>query len=250
YSFWQKLFEKYVVRHERTVQHVFISGRLKKDYIDKYRFLENKNCIVLPVGAEPVNTLERVGNYNKVLSCGYIGSFKKGKGAELVFSLAGQLPHIPFHIVGGSDDEISSMKREYPAENIVWHGALAYKDAMKILSDKIDIALLPNQKEVFLFNNDPKSDIGRWTSPMKLLEYLAYEKAIVASDLPILKEILVDNENCLLADPDDQGAWCSAIGRLAGDSDLCQRLGKNGRSLIEEELSWERRAEKSLEFYH
>ena len=60
------------------------------------------------------------------------------------------------------------------------------------------IALLPNQPSVRLPNGD---DIGRFTSPMKLFEYMAAGRAIIASDLPTLREVLTDDVNCLLVPP-------------------------------------------------
>ena len=59
----------------------------------------------------------------------------------------------------------------------------------------------------------------RFTSPLKLFEYMAAGRAIVASDLPAIREILRDNENAVLVPPGDPRHWqtgfdaCSTIVR-------------------------------------
>ncbi len=60
-------------------------------------------------------------------------------------------------------------------------------------------------------------------SPLKLFEYMAHGLPIVSSDLPALREVLENESNALLCDPDDIVAWVSAIERLR--SSLQLRLG-------------------------
>ena len=55
-----------------------------------------------------------------------------------------------------------------------------------------DVLALPN----------PSSAISReFTSPLKLFEYMASGRPIVASDLPSLREVLADGRNALLVEP-------------------------------------------------
>ena len=52
---------------------------------------------------------------------------------------------------------------------------------------------------------------------MKLFEYMAYKKAIVASDLSVLKEIITNGDNALLASPENLSEWENAIKCLQND---------------------------------
>ena len=65
-----------------------------------------------------------------------------------------------------------------------------------------------------------KADISKWTSPMKMFEYMSYKKAIIASDLPVLQEILKDNYNALIVDSKNIELWKDAITNLTTNNSL------------------------------
>jgi glycosyltransferase involved in cell wall biosynthesis len=61
-----------------------------------------------------------------------------------------------------------------------------------------DVVVLPLQKWVGTLPEGGQ-DISRWTSPLKLFEYMAHEKPIVASDLAVLREVIEPENNALIA---------------------------------------------------
>jgi glycosyltransferase involved in cell wall biosynthesis len=65
-----------------------------------------------------------------------------------------------------------------------------------------------------------------YASPLKVFEYMAAGRAIVAPDQANIREILTHGETGLLFDPARPGAMWQAIVRLAGDAALRQRLGE------------------------
>ena len=67
-------------------------------------------------------------------------------------------------------------------------------------------------------------------------------KAIVASDLPVLREILVPNENCLLCQPTDTDRWAEAIKNLSKDENSRKALGARARNQFLERHTWQQRA--------
>jgi glycosyltransferase involved in cell wall biosynthesis len=83
---------------------------------------------------------------------------------------------------------------------------------------------------------------------LKLFEYMAAGRAIVASDLPAIREVLTDGVNGLLVAPGDADALAAAIRRLAADAPLRLRLGaaagKDASS-----YTWGRRAERLEELF-
>jgi glycosyltransferase involved in cell wall biosynthesis len=78
---------------------------------------------------------------------------------------------------------------------------------------------------------------------LKLFEYLAAGRPIVASDLPALREILRDRENAWLVPADDPAALASALDAVARDRALAVRLAKTAFDEAAE-YSWDRRAER------
>jgi glycosyltransferase involved in cell wall biosynthesis len=83
----------------------------------------------------------------------------------------------------------------------------------------------------------------RYTSPLKLFEYLALGLPIVASDLASIREVLEHGRTALLVPPGDADALAAAMTRLAGDPALSASLGAAARALARE-YTWERRAER------
>ncbi|HEU4673341.1 MAG TPA: glycosyltransferase, partial [Candidatus Limnocylindrales bacterium] len=68
--------------------------------------------------------------------------------------------------------------------------------------------------------------------PVALMEALAAERAVVATDVAGVSELVRDGETGLLVRSGDADALAGAIGRLLGDPDLRARLGRAGRALV------------------
>ena len=71
-----------------------------------------------------------------------------------------------------------------------------------------------------------------YASPLKIFEYMAAGRAIVAPDQPNIREVLRDGETAALFDPTEAGAMWRAIQRLAGDAALRRRMGDAARGEI------------------
>jgi glycosyltransferase involved in cell wall biosynthesis len=86
-----------------------------------------------------------------------------------------------------------------------------------------------------------------FTSPLKLFEYMAAGRSIVASDLPSLREVLRDDENAVLVKPDDPKALAEGIQMILDDPTLASRLAVQARRDVTA-YTWEQRAEKIMGF--
>jgi glycosyltransferase involved in cell wall biosynthesis len=73
-----------------------------------------------------------------------------------------------------------------------------------------------------------------YASPLKLFEYMALGCAIVAPDLPNIREVLTDGRDAVLFDPADPGAFRAALDRLCRDGALRDRLGAAASRTIDE----------------
>src|SRR5690606_26549923 len=103
--------------------------------------------------------------------------------------------------------------------------------------------LAPYQEDVYTKNE--AVNIGRWMSPLKLFEYMSVGKPIIASDLSILREVLVDEKNSLLCSSRNIDDWIKALYRLS-DVNLREVLGKNAREDFLSKYTWETRAKNVL----
>jgi len=92
-----------------------------------------------------------------------------------------------------------------------------------------DVAVLPV----------PKMRQEMWLSPMKLFEYMASGKAVVASAMGQIKDVIRDSQNGLLVPAGDETALANAINRLIEDASLRAQLGKQAREDAVMMHSWE-----------
>jgi glycosyltransferase involved in cell wall biosynthesis len=74
-------------------------------------------------------------------------------------------------------------------------------------------------------------------------------KAIVASDLPVFRELLSNRENALLVDPEDSAALAGALTELTQDAGLRERLAARVRALEFGDQSWFSIAKRTAQVY-
>lgn len=82
--------------------------------------------------------------------------------------------------------------------------------------------------------------------PMKIYEYMALEKPVVAEGTESIRELLKDGENALLYE--NEGELREKILILAQDGELRRRIGENGRQTVKGHL-WERRGAELYSVY-
>jgi glycosyltransferase involved in cell wall biosynthesis len=162
----------------------------------------------------------------------YVGSLHKWKGLTVAFEASADLG-VPFDIVGDAGGLV--VHREYCRHrnlaHVQFHG--------EVLPDQVggfyqtgSICLLPLSD----------AEIARaYTSPLKLFEYLAAGRPVVAGDVPSLREIVTDAVQARLVQVGDVAAWRAALKELLGDRLMAQRLAAQGRALAES-CTWTKRA--------
>ena len=168
----------------------------------------------------------------------YTGHLYKWKGATVLLDVARKLQDVLFIFVGGTEKDIASFKQKAGSlDNIIIAGHRPYQEIPRWLK-AADVLVLPNSG---------KADISKhWTSPMKMFEYMAAKKPIVASNLPSIKEIL-NKDNAILVEPDSSGALVLGIKTALQNSQLSDKISGKAFEDVKEH-SWERRVENILNF--
>ena len=82
-----------------------------------------------------------------------------------------------------------------------------------------------------------------------LIEGNACGKPVVGTKMGGIQYVIVDGETGLLVPPKDPNALADAIIKLLNNEDLAERMGENGRKLVEEKYTWKRVAEMTEEVY-
>jgi len=170
---------------------------------------------------------------------GYAGHLYPWKGVELIVEAVAALPHARALIIGGHEREpdlarVKALAVELACDSRVTFTGLLPPPAVAARLREADVLVLPN----------PASAISSdFTSPLKLFEYMAAERPIVASDLPSIREVLTNERNALLVPPGNPPALTDAIRRLKDDRDLGRRLVAQAADDVRE-YTWARRAER------
>ena len=145
---------------------------------------------------------------------GYVGHLYPGKGFEIIPPLATRVPWADFHVVGGEQRTVEALRADSTLpKNIRLHGFVP-PAAVERLCLAFDVALAPYQADVCIAGG---GETAAWMSPLKVFGYMAAGKAIICSDLPVLREVIEDGRNGLLVAPDDPDAWVAAVARLLKD---------------------------------
>ena len=226
---------------------VAISAALKQDLLHEYPQLKPDQILVAHDGADcPASRSDPsdIGGRANVPRIGYTGSLHPGKGAEIMCEMAKQMPHIDVHICGGTEGQIAELKNAYEQKNLYFHGHVDHGDLPGYLT-AFDVVCAPYQREVRIKSG---ADISRWISPMKLFEYMAAQKPIICSDLPVIREILTSDANAVLVAPDDIRGWCAAADELISKPDYAQKLARKGYEDLESLYTWDKRAQSILAF--
>jgi len=176
----------------------------------------------------------------------YTGSLFPGKGADAVVDLAHRARWARFSVAGGPDGRAADLRERAASlglANLAMLGAIT-PVAARALQRDADVLVAPFSQRV---ESDSGDDIARWTSPMKLFEYMASGRPIVVSDLPVLREVLRPDVDALMVPPDDAAALATALERLRDDPALGAQLAASALERVRTEFTWELRARRILE---
>jgi glycosyltransferase involved in cell wall biosynthesis len=178
----------------------------------------------------------------QTLQVGYVGQLYKGKSMELIEQILRRCPSMQFHIVGGNEYDIRSWKNVLGNhQNIIFHGHVPHQET-ETLRQNCDVLIAPYLSEVTVFGGG--NDVAPWMSPLKIFEYMASGKAIVCSDLPVLREVLSHGQTALLCDPLKPEEWERALKHLETDLELRITLGESARRVHAKSYTWEARVDK------
>ena len=177
------------------------------------------------------------------LQVGYAGHLYKGRGIDIILETAKLLPEIDFHIIGGTPADISFWTAQIKLENVVFHGFVNPSEVYRY-RNMCDVLLAPYMS-TGVFSAGRIEDSSKYMNPIKLIEYMASRKAIIASDLPPIRELLNESNSILLSSYEPQD-WSRAILSLA-DKGKREILSQKAYDDFRLNLTWDARARKMLE---
>lgn len=167
----------------------------------------------------------------------YAGRFSNLKGTKLLFRIARAMPDVLFILLGywGEKKLEDDLCRYHSYPNVQLRGTVTATE-LPLWLNCADVLILPT------LASEPSS---QWTSPLKLFEYMASGRPIVASNLPNIASVVKSGESALLVDNDSLDDYVAAIRFLLNNTAEAQQIALRARSLCRN-YTWERRVEKIL----
>lgn len=232
---------------------VFISDALRRYYQANHSSTTGPFISVVHDGVDmekykqlptPEKARRKLGVIPEGFTVGYAGHFYPGKGMELIIEIAERLKDINFLVVGGEPELIEGYKaaaRNAHLGNIFFAG-FQPNEQLPLFQAACDILLMPYQKKV---HGSSGGDIAKFCSPLKMFEYMAAQRLIISSNLPVLLEVL-NSSNSVLCDPEDIQAWVKSIEKAAEDETWRNSLAAQARKDVEQ-YSWRNRVRKILQ---
>jgi len=164
----------------------------------------------------------RLGLEGKVV-LGFVGFVRPWHGLEWAIRALPRLSANVELLVVGDGPAQQSLEQEAEAlgvgQRVHFVGRVPHQDIASYVQT-FDIAL--------------QTKAVAYASPLKMFEYMALGRAIIAPDQPNLCEILKPDIDALLFDPADETSFFSALERLSWDQELRARLGAAARRSVEE----------------
>ncbi len=241
----------------KKIKTVVISNSLKRVICDHHNIQESKIYVfhdAAKAGRVRANRLQQnqirkylfssiidLNYYQKII--GYFGQLYSGRGIDVIKELAQLNPSFAFVVYGGNEKENIYYKNKNNLKNLFFMGHLQPRYTYEVMS-AMNVLLMPYQKSVSI--GIEGFDTAEWMSPMKMFEYMSTGIPIISSDLPVLHEVLKDNENCLLVKPKDIKGWSKSLKKIIKDKSLAERLQKNAFNQYENKYTWIKRAYKIL----
>ncbi len=175
----------------------------------------------------------------------YTGSFRtmgieKGVGDILEALTQISDPEITFVAVGGNEADLTYYR------NLVMELNLEDKVILLEKQSQESLALWQQAASILLMPFPRKAHYEYFMTPLKMFEYMAARRPIIASNLPSIKEILNDT-NAIFCEPGNTSDLATKINLALTNSELSERVGEQAWTDVQN-YTWTKRVEKIINF--
>lgn len=237
----------------KAADHVFTLGKAMKDNLIRAGVDENKISL-LPNGIgetfveAPVcrdTARQELSLAQNAFYVGTVSSIVPYEGlstvVEAIARLSSEFPHVFLLIVGDGTERENLIRL---AENLgitercVFPGRVSREQAHLYFAS-LDAFVVPRVDSV----------VTRSVTPLKPVEAMACNVPVLASDLPALRELIVDGENGHLVEVGNVSAWVNIIRSLILNPKAARDIGKSGRDFVLKNRTWDQNAQHIVEVY-
>jgi glycosyltransferase involved in cell wall biosynthesis len=192
--------------------------------------------MTVPNGADPTQfspsidgtaIRQRQGLHSGALVAGWSGTLRSWHGVDLLLRALALRDDVELMVIGDGPDRPNveaAAARLGVGPRVRFVGRIPREEVPRYLA-AVDIGVVAD-------------DRTGYASPLKLLEYMAMGKAVVAPNLPNIRDIVTDGREGLLFEPRNADALARCLERLR-NADFRQVLGRAGRARVVADRNWQ-----------
>jgi glycosyltransferase involved in cell wall biosynthesis len=221
----------------KNVDEIFVST---ETYAATSRSVWKHNAKVIPLGVDTERfhpgvqgkRIRKKFNLGKSKVVMFVGRLTLHKGVQHLIDAAGIYRKAKYLIVGSGPKESYLKKRAAASpnrKNIIFTGK-ATDDQLPEYYGACDLLVLPSVSRLEAFG-------------LVMLEALSSGKPVVTSDMPGMREVVVDGVDGYLAEPLDPRDIATKIEKVFSDPENARKLGEAGRRKVVDKFTWPRIAE-------
>jgi len=179
-------------------------------------------------------------DFSKINEIYYIGSFQKWKGVEFLVENMRYFPNITLKIVGDGDKgNILDIIKRFNLKNIEFLGFKTHNEIKNILKEA-KVTVIPNIPTIY----------NKYSTPIKLFEYLMSSNIVLSANMPTVKEIIKDNQNGFLFESGNNEDFVNKLKYILSlDSNKLEEMSKNAYN-TGKEFTWTNRAKRIVGFFN
>ena len=219
---------------------ITITNGIKNEYVNK-KYIDENKTLLLPSGSSIKNSF-RFNLKKKKFKIGYFGTLYKSRGVDLILKLS-KIDKKNKYFLYGDLTQVSKSKLKNVSKNLELKNHIPYRKVAAVL-DKMDILLIPYVSSITVSGD--VGDITKYTSPLKLFDYLCAGKIIICSDYDVLKEIIQNKKNAIfIKNYKNPYSWKNEIFKLKNQSSKQFIMSRNNY-LLSKKFSLKQRAKLIL----
>ena len=224
----------------RKADHITATSRFLKEETEKLIGSSDNKISVIPFGVTiPENIFEAEGS--AAIKICFIKNHRLVYGADILIKAMAEvqkkIPNIKLSITGAENAQTSRLKMLTEklglSENVQFVGHINHSQIYAFIKEH-NFMVMPSRAESF---------------GVAAVESSACGRAVIASDVGGVPEVVIDTETGILVQPENHLALARAIIELAKNPEKCRQMGRAGYEFVQENYDWGKSLEAMSRLY-
>ncbi|OAI13771.1 hypothetical protein A1359_11700 [Methylomonas lenta] len=241
------IFDRFVLKIPKNI---FVVSTQLKQYLVSHNYADDNKITVIENGVDITRfnpnisgeSIRKRYGLEKSIVIGFVGTFKAWHGVYKILELAQEFREHSYKFVLVGDGECRASCEEYVNQNhlnntVIFTGLVPHNSIPEYIA-AMDILLAPFPRNYY------ESQKGFFGSALKIFEYMAMAKPVIAPPMGQIAEVISDKKSGRLIFSEDTIELKAELQKMCNDPDYRNYIGKNARQHVESHYTWKSNAEK------